>query len=61
MCLATNQADKLSPDILDNCLDRPPLNKPRLLEKTQAVLKEGDVDTLSLTVLLIDSGYSTCM
>lgn len=47
MCLATNQADKLLPDILDDCLNSPPPNKPRLLKKAQAIPDKGHADTLS--------------
>lgn len=53
MSLVTNQADKLSPDILDDsCLNRPP--KSRLLEETQAMPNEGSTDHLSLFLFLID-------
>ena len=48
MCLATNQAAKLPPDILDDSLNRPPPNKPTLLEQTQALMK--GTPTLSLTL-----------
>ena len=48
MCLATNQADELPPDILDGCLNRPRLEKPRLLEEAQAIPNERDSDTLTV-------------
>ena len=46
MCLATNQADKLPSDILDDCLNKPPLNKPSLLEETQVIPNKEDADIL---------------
>lgn len=49
MCVATNQSKKLPAEKLDDCLNWPPLNKPRLLEETQAIPDKGE-QTLSLSL-----------
>lgn len=49
ICLLVCLASKLPPDILgNNCINRPPLDKIRLLGGTQVIPDKGDTDSLTV-------------